>query len=426
MSDIWQALRSGSWLTPARARNYSLILLTVAGLAIIGWIAMSDGLVDRNGKPIGTDFSSFYAAGTLALEGHAADAYDMVTHAARERRSFGAQTPYYAWLYPPDFFLLAAPLALLPYPLALAVWQGATLALYLWVIAAVLSKARTESRVVAHSWLAVAAAFPAVFINLGHGQNAFLSAALFGAALVSLQRRPVLAGMLFGALTYKPQLVIVLPFALLAAGQWRTIAAAAVTAIVLASASYLIFGADAWSVFIASTETSRKLLLEDGSVGFEKLQSVFAAVRMWGGSVPLAYIVQGAASALAICGTLWLWHSGERRELKAAGLLAATTLASPHVLDYDLVLLAPAIAFFVAARSDTRLQNFEISLLAAIWTAPLLAGTVAAPIGVLASLVLFGLIIQASDGIIAARQRGSRVEMRACGRAAATATDAER
>jgi hypothetical protein len=349
----------------------------------------------------------------------------MATHAAREQRSFGAQTPYYAWLYPPDFFLLAAPLALLPYPLALAIWQGATLALYLWVIAAILRKARRESGVVAHVWLAAAAAFPVVFINLGHGQNAFLSAALFGAALLSLQRRPVLAGMLFGALTYKPQLGIVLPFALLAAGQWRAIVAAAVTAIILAGASYLLFGADAWSAFIASTETSRKLLLEDGSVGFAKLQSVFAAVRMWGGSVPLAYIVQGAASALAICGTLLLWHSSERRELKAAGLLAATTLASPHILDYDLMLLAPAIAFFVAARSDTRFQNFEISLLAAVWTAPLLAGTVAAPIGVLASLVLFGLVMRASVGVIAARRHGSRSELGACEMGAATAVDAE-
>jgi hypothetical protein len=396
---LQQALRSGSWLTPARARGYSLIILAISALATLGWIALSDGLVDRNCRPIGTDFSSFYTAGKLALDGNAAAAYDKVAHHAREQRLFGALTPYYAWLYPPGFFLLAAPLALLPYPWSLAVWQSTTLAMYFFVIAAILSRMRDESRVIARLWLLVAAAFPAVFINLGHGQNAFLSAALFGAALVSLPRRPLIAGMLFGVLAYKPQLVVVIPFALLAAGQWQAIAAAGMTAAVLASASFLLFGGDAWSSFMASTELSKKLLLEEGAVGFEKLQSVFAAGRMLGGSVTLAYLVQAAASAVAVCGTIWIWHSNQNPDLKAALLLAATVLASPHILDYDLMLLAPSIAFFVAARSDAHFESYEISLLAAVWIAPLIArtiaGLIAVPVGVLASLVLFFLIIRA-------------------------------
>jgi hypothetical protein len=358
MPHAWQALRSGSWLTPARGRGYSLILLAIAALAILGWIALSDGLVDRNGKPIGTDFSSFYAAGALALEGKAADAYGMAAHYAREQQLFGANTPYYGWLYPPIFFVLAAPLALLPYPLALAVWQGSTLALYLAVIAAILYRARRGNGVIARLWLPVAAAFPAVFINLGHGQNGFLSAALFGAALICLPRRPIIAGMLFGPLAYKPQLALVIAFALPAAGQWRAITAAAAV-IVLASLSLLLFGADAWWSFLASTETARKLLLEEGNVGFEKLQGAFAAVRMWGGSVTLAYIVQGAISAVAICGAAWVWHSNQHPDVKAALLLAATQLASPHILDYDLMLLAPSLAFFVAARSDAHFRNYE-------------------------------------------------------------------
>jgi alpha-1,2-mannosyltransferase len=62
MTYIWQGLRSGQWLTASRARGYSLILLAICALAAIGWIARSDGLIDRNGKPLGTDFSSVYAA----------------------------------------------------------------------------------------------------------------------------------------------------------------------------------------------------------------------------------------------------------------------------------------------------------------------------------------------------------------------------
>jgi alpha-1,2-mannosyltransferase len=390
---FWQGLRSGQWLTAERARSYSLILLVFYAIAIVGWIALSDGLVDRNGKPVGTDFSSFYAAGSLVLDGRAGDVYDMAAHYAREQQTFGAATPYYGWLYPPIFLLLATPLALLPYPLALATWQGGTFALYLAVIAAILRRPRRDGGAIAQLWLPVAAAFPAVFINLGHGQNGFLTAGLLGAALVALPQRPVLSGILFGLLAYKPQFAVVIPVALLAAGQWRTILAAVATVIALAGATYLAFGPELWWAFAASTETSRKLLLEQGDVGFEKLQSVFAAVRMLGGGISLAYIVQGIASVLAVGSVAWIWRSPRDRDLKAALLMVATLLASPHVLDYDLMILAPAMAFLVAASFAGGFRGFEISLLAAAWMVPLLArvaaGLTGIPLGLLMLLALY-------------------------------------
>lgn len=54
-------------------------------------------------------------------------------------------------------------------------------------------------------WLLLAVAFPAVLINIRHGQNGFLTAALLGGALAVLERRPLLAGILFGLLAYKPR-----------------------------------------------------------------------------------------------------------------------------------------------------------------------------------------------------------------------------
>jgi alpha-1,2-mannosyltransferase len=395
---FWQGLRSGQWLTAERARSYSLILLVFYVIAIVGWIVLSDGLVDRNGKPVGTDFSSFYAAGSLVLDGRAGDVYDMAAHYAREQQTFGAATPYYGWLYPPIFLLIATPLALLPYPLALATWQGGTFALYLAVIAAILRRPRRDGGAIARLWLPVAAAFPAVFINLGHGQNGFLTAGLLGAALVALPQRPVLSGILFGLLAYKPQFAVVIPVALLAAGQWRTIIAAGATVIALAGATYIAFGPELWWSFAASTETSRKLLLEQGDVGFEKLQSVFAAVRMLGGGISLAYIVQGIASVLAVGSVAWSWHSPRDRDLKAALLMVATLLASPHVLDYDLMILAPAMAFLVAAGFAGGFRGFEISLLAAAWMVPLLARVVAGltgiPLGLMVLMALYVLMLR--------------------------------
>ena len=397
-ASAWRQLRSGGWLTLERVRVYTLILLVFYAVAIVGWIALSGGLTDPNGKPIGTDFSSFYAAGSLVLEGRAGDVYNMAAHYAREREIFGEATPYYGWLYPPIFLFAVTPLALMPYPLALAVWQAATFALYLAVIAAILRRIRRDDNTVARLWWPVAVAFPAAFVNLGHGQNGFLTAGLLGAALVTLPRRPLLSGILFGLLAYKPQFGLLIPFALLAAGQWRTFLAAGVTVIALAGAAALAFGPDIWRSFAASTEASRTLLLEQGNVGFEKLQSAFAAVRMWGGGIALAYVVQAFASIIALFSVTWAWRACGDRHLKAALLIVATLLGSPHVLDYDLTTLAPAMAFIVASRWPNGFRDYDISALAAVWFVPLfgraIAGATGVPLGLIAVAMLYFLAMR--------------------------------
>src|SRR3954451_24284957 len=116
MTHIWQGLRSGQWLTASRARGYSQILLAMCALAAAGWIALSDGLIDRNGKPLGTDFSNVYAAGTLTLAGRPADASQPVLQHAAEKAVFGGRdVPFYGWHYPPFFFAIAVIVAALPY-----------------------------------------------------------------------------------------------------------------------------------------------------------------------------------------------------------------------------------------------------------------------------------------------------------------------
>ena len=103
-----ESLRSGDWLTAARARGYSLILLVICTLAFAGWIAVSDGLIDRNGKPLGTDFSNVYAAGALTWQGQPADAYRPALQHEAEKAIFGGrEVPFYGWHYPPFFFAVA-------------------------------------------------------------------------------------------------------------------------------------------------------------------------------------------------------------------------------------------------------------------------------------------------------------------------------
>lgn len=412
MAGFIEILRSGAWVTRARMRLVAGLLIAAGLLGGAYLIGTSDGRNDRFGRPLGTDFSNVYAAGTYVLEGKAAAPFDPQRQYAREQEIFGKDTPIYGWHYPPFFLGLAALLALMPYGLALALWQGATLALYLIAIRAILAcylplKGGGRSRsdrvgVIGDAgdgsppgalrpptssfqgevksgslWLLLALAFPAVLINLGHGHNGFLTAALVGAALVALDRRPMLAGVLFGCLAYKPQFGLLIPLALAAGGYWRSFIAAAVTVTILTAAVTAAFGLEVWQAFLASTHFTRTVILEQGDTGWHKIQSVFALVRMWGGGIPLAYALQGAVTLFVAGALVWLWRGPARFALRAAALAIATILATPYSLDYDLMLLAPAIAFLAADGLARGFAPYEKTLLALLWLVPLFARSVA-------------------------------------------------
>jgi len=404
MTHIWQGLRSGDWLTDARMRGYSLILLAICTLALVGWIAASDGLIDRNSKPIGTDFSNVYAAGTLIWQGRPAEAYEPARQHAAEKAVFGGrEVPFYGWLYPPFFFTVAFLVASLPYAWGLAIWLAASFAAYLAAMRAILPRPET---------LLIATAFPAVFINIGHGQNGFLTAALLGGALHWLDRRPWLAGVLIGLLAYKPQFGVLIPVALLAGGRWNTIGAAAATVAALVAVSFVTLGGGVWHAFADSMTFTQTVVLEQGGIGWEKIQSAFSAVRMWGAGVHSAYAIQIALALMLAASLAWLWQSNALFELKASALATASLLATPYVLDYDLVVLAVAIVFFVRHGMNRGFHDYEISLLAAAWIVPLLsravAGVTGVPLGLLVLLALYVFIVQR-----AVRDRlGSAIEVR--------------
>lgn len=390
MTNIPQGLRTGEWLTAARMRGYSLILLVFSVLVFAGWITVADGLIDRNGQPIGTDFSNVYAAGALTWQGRSAEAYSPPLQHAAEKAVFdGREVPFYGWHYPPFFLGIAVLVAAVPYAWGLAIWLVASFAAYLAAIRAILPRPET--------WL-VASAFPAVFVNVGHGQNGFLTTALLGGALHWLDRRPVLSGVLIGLLAYKPQFGVLIPIALVAGGRWRTVAAAAATVAVLVAVSFLTLGSGIWHAFTDSMNFTQTVVLEQGGTGWQKIQSIFSAVRAWGASVPVAYAVQASLLLSLAASMAWLWHSDAAFELKAAALAVGSLLATPYVLDYDLVVLAIAIAFFTRYGVRQGFRDYEISVLAAAWIVPLLsrsiAGVTTIPLGLLVMLALYAFVLR--------------------------------
>jgi hypothetical protein len=160
----------------------------------------------------------------------------------------------------------------------------------------------------------------------------------------------------------------------------------------------MMLGIDVWHAFADSMTFTRTVVLEQGNTGWEKIQSIFSAVRMLGGSVHLAYAVQFALTAALAVSLAWLWHSEAAFELKAAALAVGSLLATPYVLDYDLVVLGVAIAFLARLGLAQGFPAFEISLLATAWIVPLLsrgiAQATAIPLGLSVLVVLYIFILR--------------------------------
>jgi arabinofuranan 3-O-arabinosyltransferase len=343
-------------------------------------------LIDWQGLAIPSDFVNVWAAGRLVLEGHPAAAYDWTIHKQAEVEALGhAFATYGSWSYPPPFLFVGAALAKLPYFVAFAVWMGVTWAVF----------ALTLREIVGHRLgLFLAGAFPATWLNVSVGQNGFFTAALIGGTLLLLEKRPVLAGVCLGILTYKPQFGLLFPLFLVVAGYWRAFAAAAVVAVAVALASYIAFGSAAWAAFFAVTPMNAKAVLSDGMIDFAKLQSVFGLVRALGGSETAAWWFQIPTALATAVGVAILWRRPVPFELKAAALAIGTLFITPYVFAYDLTIFALSTAFLISLGLRTGFWSGEAAALVAAAVCILLFPFAVMPTGLLAMLIASALILR--------------------------------
>jgi Glycosyltransferase family 87 len=378
-------LRHADWLDAARVRGY-LWLLALLNAGMLVWlIGSSSGGVDRNGFLLGTDFLSFWAAGKVLLA--QGNAYDTAAHIAAQRDLYAGHSGYTAFFYPPPFLLVCAPLGLGGYFPALGLWLAGTAGAFLAAL-------RPWLRGLAWPQSAlVLAAFPAVLLTITHGQTSFLVAALLGGGVwLGANGRKGWAGVLFGLAIIKPQFGLLIPLALLAAGEWRVIVAAAATALGFAGATTLAFGTEIWPAWYAASGGAQEAMA-GGAIGFAKMQSLFAAARLAGAGTGLAYALQAAAAltCAALVAHLF-WRRGLTRESGAA-LLVAALLTTPFVLDYDLLLLA----FPLAVLADQP-RPWEKTAALAGFVLPALARPLALTTGIaiapLVLLVLFALLLR--------------------------------
>ncbi|WFU61431.1 glycosyltransferase family 87 protein [Bradyrhizobium brasilense] len=356
-------ISSGVWLTAKRVQLYPTMFLTISAVLSVAYLLSGHSNLDVRGKPIGTDFASFWAASRFVLSGNAGDAYDPIKHYAAQEAFFGKGVVWAAWFYPPPALLIIAPLGILPYLISLFTWLAATGVVYIATVRRFISRPDSIVPVLC---------FPAVLINIIHGQNAFLSTSIVGTGLLMSDRYPTAAGMLLGTLCFKPQLAPMLAVVVFARGNWRMALGAAFSVCAIATAATQLFGPEIWRQFWSTVPLSR-LWLEEGLTGFAKMQSAFSAVRLIGGGINLAYSIQAAFSISAAILLWMIWRSVASIRLRAGATGAAILLGTPFILDYDFVLLSLPIAALAAEGLEDGFRPYEKTILACAWTLPLIA-----------------------------------------------------
>jgi alpha-1,2-mannosyltransferase len=380
----------------ARSTMVVLKLASLVGFAPSLMIALTvfwpgQDLISSRGYYVGQDFMNFWMAGHLAIEGHVTDIYNvdpdhLDAYNAAVQSLFPKAHGFLNFSYPPHILPLLAVIGALPYGVALAAWQVVGLAGFLIVSSAGAERAK------AGELMKAALLSPVVVLVVTVGQASFFIAMLFVGGLAVLPRRPALAGVLFGLLTLKPQLGLLLPAALLITGEYRAFAAASVTAGLLIGLSLLLFGLGPWYAYAAHTLPFQQRLMSE-MIGIYPTMMITPYAEFWWLGVPAgpALVLHGlVATGVAGC-ALATWHARIDRNLKNVVLALASLVVVPYCLNYDLAIPAAALLSW-ATRGTGALAPLTLAALGLFWFVPyvgmvlVLWGIPLLPVAVLALL----------------------------------------
>ncbi len=341
-------------LDPLQRRRLELniALMPVYVWLIFAWTAYAidispAGKLDRAGHIKGHDFAHFYVLGQIANDRSGKELYSFEQQATRMDRLVPEYQNRFLPVYGPQVAMLFAPLARLPYTIAVACWLAATVIIYgtccyaIWRMLPALHRYRWES-------FAVCAAFPPFYSLVASGHITALPLACCTAAFFAFRaKRELAAGFLLGLLFLKPALGLILPFVFFYNRAWRLIAGAMIAVLLQLAAAALLFGVDVlasyWNVVTQLGATAG--LLEPHPYEMHSLRSFFSILLPWPRAALVAYVI---SAALVVWLALAVWRTDKPHEIRYSVLLIAMVLVDPHVNAYDLVIIAPALLVSVA------------------------------------------------------------------------------
>jgi hypothetical protein len=293
------------------------------------------------------------------------------------------------WVYPPHFLLLFLPFGALPPLLSYVSFLLSTF--FFLILALQLKHGRPWL------WIFSIALSPAAGFAVSVGQNSFLIAALLVGGYAFLGARPILAGVLFGALSVKPQFCLMAPVALVAASHWRAAFSAVTTAVILCLVSLALFGPALWLAWLAMFTGQSDFFDHWSEVGRLNGMSAYACAIIAGASQATARLAQISAVLFAAGNVIVAFRREMLPDLRLAVLLTCTFLAAPHVSNYDAVLLTIAATLVFKQAFAGALPVWYMPLAGLVWLCPVINPPMAFHIGIYSPL-LIGIFLVALVG----------------------------
>jgi hypothetical protein len=296
---------------------------------------------DKATLVLGRDFLNLWMYGRAVFDIDPARFYDVATYNAELARLLGPGYPGQNWPNPPTALVVMAPFGLFAYFPALIAWLAVGLLAFYLAGRRELSDARL---------LLIVLVSPAALLCVLSGQSSFLTTAALFAIFAWLDKRPVLAGILIGLLSVKPQLGILFPFALLASSRWRVFASATITTLLLVAASIAFGGVESWHDYIVKALPLQGAVLGDAAGAATPFQpTVFMNVRgLLGNGIGEAVQFAFAVAAITAVTAAFRYRKDADPALLRAVFFGCAASASPYMGGYDLLPLTFAALVLLA------------------------------------------------------------------------------
>jgi alpha-1,2-mannosyltransferase len=347
---------------------FALLLAAQTALLVAKYFA---GLQEAG--RFGGDFIVFWEAAQRVRAGDLVGIYD--PEGWRRALALGAPGELRLFAYPPFALFGLWPLGGMSYDAAVLWWSLAPLPFY--VALSCLLARRSGVRETAPHVVVVAATLPFLSANLFTGQTGVFVGLLLLAAACFWRDRPVLAGICIGLLAIKPQMGLLLPFALAAAGQWRAIASAGAMIVALVVGSTLWLGGAIWTDYLAMTQLFGQVIGQGYGGIRELVVGPYVSWQAVGAPTLVAAGVQGVVSLLVLAAIVRAFRDAKggsaddgRLDLRLGLLGAGTLLATPYSLSYDTPVLALAMIPLIARAWRNGCDGLELVAVTALVVLP--------------------------------------------------------
>ena len=322
------------------------------------------------GHYIGHDLANLYVAARLTLMDRIEVLGDPVAYNTWIMQTFGWPhgalfEHFYTYSYPPHFLPVILPFGLLDYTTTLYLWTFLSIAVMAWAGWII-----TGGRVL----LTIMAVLSAgALANLFHANTGAFAGALLILSLWYMRDKPVLAGILFGLLSFKPQLgIVAFVFAVLGR-HWKFLFWATATTLFFIVLTWALFGLEPFRVFFDYTIPRQRAFLHYWGFFSYFIISPFEMFTAWGMSFRLAMILHWLIALLVLWSSWKIWHSDLPKGYRLFFAALASIPVPPYINHYDLTILSLGIVALIAERDRKAvpdLVNAHPWLLALLWVAP--------------------------------------------------------